>query len=83
MIKMVFYSEIEKTFLIKYFETKSYKKAKVAFSDKFNKNSPNDGYVSYLLAKFKNTGNVGNKSYKRKRAVLAENKLLEIKDDIE
>jgi hypothetical protein len=52
MIKMVFYSEIEKTFLIKYFETKSYKKAKVAFSDKFNKNSPNDGYVSYLLAKF-------------------------------
>ncbi len=40
---MVFYSEIEKSFLLtKYFETKSYKKVKSAFSGKFNKSAPND-----------------------------------------
>jgi len=79
---MVFYSEIEKSFVLtKYFETKSYKKAKSAFSGKFNKSAPNDSYISYLLAKYKNTGSVGNKKRKRKRRVLTEEKLLDIRDD--
>jgi len=78
------YSIPERKFILEtYLKTKSYKKVRELFIEKFDKNGPLDQYICKLFSKFRETGSVLNKKHDRKPHVLTEEKLEQIKQSFE